>query len=69
MAAAIPSVLEDTQYYQLIVKCYSSHLRQKFLKEKETIMLDDLLGVAGFQEAVDRQLKQYNTDQATRSMQ
>lgn len=46
MAAAIPSVLEDTQYYQLIVKCYSSHLRQKFLKEKETIMLDDLLGVA-----------------------
>ena len=46
MAAAIPSVLEYIQYYQLIVKCYSSHLRRKFLKGEETIMLDDLLGVA-----------------------
>ena len=70
MAAAIPSVLEnDIQCYRLIVKCWTSHLRRKFLKKEGIVMLDDLLGVARSQEAVDRQLKQCNTNQATRSMQ
>ena len=48
---------------QLIDRCYSSHLRQKFLEKEGTVALDYLLGIARSQEAVDRQLKQYNTDQ------
>ena len=49
---------------QLIDKCYSSHLRRKFLEKEGTVTLDELLRVARSQEAVDRQLKQYSTDQA-----
>ena len=48
---------------QLIDRCYSSHLRRKFLEKEGTVTLDDLLWIARSQEAVDRQLKQYNTDQ------
>ena len=48
---------------QLIDKCYSSHLCWKFLEKEGTVSLDDLLRVARSQEAVDRQLKQYDTDQ------
>ena len=39
-------------------------MHRKFLEKEETVTLDDLLRVAKSQEAVDRQLKQYNTDQA-----
>ena len=49
---------------QLIDKCFSSHLRRKFLEKEGTVTLDELLRVARSQEAVDRQLKQYSTDQA-----
>ena len=45
---------------QLIDRCYSSHLRRKFLEKEGTVTLDDLLRIARSQEAVDRQLKQYN---------
>ena len=48
---------------QLIDRCYSSHLRRKFLEKEGTVTLDDLLRVARSQEAVDRQLKQYSTGQ------
>ncbi|PFX23119.1 Transposon Tf2-6 polyprotein [Stylophora pistillata] len=51
---------------QLIDKCYSSHLRRKFLEKEGTVTLGDLLRVARSQEAVDRQLKQFNTDQVDR---
>ncbi|PFX12923.1 Uncharacterized protein K02A2.6 [Stylophora pistillata] len=51
---------------QLIDKCYSSHLHRKFLEKEGTVTLGDLLRVARSQEAVDRQLKQYNTDQVDR---
>lgn len=51
---------------QLIDKCYSSHLRRKFLEKEGTVTLSDLLRVARSQEAVYRQLKQFNTDQVDR---
>ena len=40
-----------------IDKCYSSHLRRKFLEQESTLTLDGLLKVARAQEAVSRQLK------------
>ena len=42
---------------QVIDKCYSSHLRRKFLEQESTLTLDGLLKVARAQEAVSRQLK------------
>ena len=50
---------DDYIRYQLMDKCYSSHLRPKFLEKEGTVTLDDLLRVARSQEAVDRQLEQY----------
>ena len=48
---------------QVIDKCYSSKLRRKFLEKEGALTLDDLLRIARSQEAVDRQLTQYSTDQ------
>ena len=48
---------------QVIDKCYSNHLRRKFLEKERALTLDDLLGIARSQEAVDRQLKQFSADQ------
>ena len=42
---------------QLIDKCYSSHMRRKFLEKEGTIKLDDLLKITRTQEAVNRQMK------------
>ena len=42
---------------QLIDRCYSSHLRRKFLEKEGTVTLDDLLRIARSQEAVDRFLE------------
>ena len=53
---------------QVIDKCYSSKLRRKFLKKEGALTLDDLLRVARSQEAVDRQLKQYGTDQVNNQL-
>ena len=55
---------DDYLLDQLIDKCYSSHLRWKFLEKEGTVTLDELLRVARSEEAVHRQLKQYCTDQA-----
>ena len=51
-----------TTFAKLRDRCYSSHLRRKFLEKEGTVTLDDLLRIARSQEVVDRQLKQY-TDQ------
>lgn len=48
---------------QVIDKCYSNHLRRKFLEKEGALTLDDLLRIARSQEAVDRQLKQFSADQ------
>ncbi|XP_068758051.1 uncharacterized protein [Montipora capricornis] len=53
---------------QVIDKCYSSKLRRKFLEKEGALTLDDLLRVARSQEAVDRQLKQYGTDQVSNQL-
>ena len=42
---------------QLIDKCYSSHMRRKFLEKEGTVKLDDLLKISRTQEAVNRQMK------------
>ena len=43
---------------QVIDKCYSSHLRRKFLEQEGSVTLDCLLKIARAQEAVSRQLKE-----------
>ena len=53
---------------QVIDKCYSSKLRQKFLEKEGALTLDDLLRIARSQEAVDRQLTQYSTDQVNNQL-
>lgn len=53
---------------QVIDKCYSSKLRRKFLEKEGALTLDDLLRIARSQEAVDRQLKQYSTDQVSNQL-
>ena len=55
---------DDHLLDQLIDKYYSSQLRWKFLEKERTVTLDELLRVARSEEAVDRQFKQYSTDQA-----
>ena len=42
---------------QLIDRCYSSHMRRKFLEKEGTVKVDDLLKIARTQEAVNRQMK------------
>lgn len=39
------------------IKCYLSHLHQKFMEKERTITFDDLLWVARSQEAGDQQLR------------
>ena len=52
-------VLEDDYIRdQVIDKCYSSHLRRKFLEQEGSVTLDCLLKIARPQEAVSRQLKE-----------
>ena len=53
---------------QVIDRCYSSKLRRKFLEKEGALTLDDLLRIARSQEAVDRQLKQYGTDQVNNQL-
>ena len=53
---------------QVIEKSYLSKLHQKFLEKEEALTLDDLLRIARSQEAVDRQLKQYGTDQVNNQL-
>ena len=53
---------------QVIDKCYSSKLRRKFLEKEGALTLDDLLRIARSQEAVDRQLTQYSTDQVNNQL-
>ena len=53
---------------QVIDKCCSSKLRRKFLEKEGALTLDDLLRIARSQEAVDRQLKQYGTDQVNNQL-
>ena len=53
---------------QVVDKCYSSKLCRKFLEKEGALMLDDLLRIARSQEAVDRQLKQYGTDQVNNQL-
>ena len=40
----------------------------KFLEKEGALMLDDLLRIARSQEAGDRQLKQYGTDQVNNQL-
>ena len=54
---------DDYIHDQVIDKCYSNHLRQKFLEKERALTLDDLLRIARSQEAVHRQLKQFSADQ------
>ena len=52
-------VLEDDYIRdQVIDKCYSSHLRRKFLKQEGSLTLDCPLKIARAQEAVNRQVKE-----------
>jgi len=48
---------------QVIDKCYSNHLRRKFLEKEGALTLDDLLRIARSQKAVNRQMKQFSADQ------
>jgi len=48
---------------RVIDKCYSSKLCRKFLEKEGDLTLDDLLRISRWQEALDRRLKQYGTDQ------
>ena len=43
---------------QVIDKCYSSHLRRKFLEQESSVTLDCLLKIARAQEAISRQLRE-----------
>ena len=43
---------------QVIDKCYSSHLRRKFLEQEGSVTLDCLLKIVRAQEAVSRQLRE-----------
>ena len=43
---------------QVIDKCYSSHLRRKFLEQEGSVTLDCLLKIARAQEAVSRHLRE-----------
>ena len=43
-------------------------LHQKFLEKEGALTLDDLLRIARSQEAGDRQLKQYGTDQVNNQL-
>ena len=47
---------------------YSSKPSRKFLGKEGALTLDDLLRIARSQEAVDRQLKQYGTDQVNNQL-
>ena len=53
---------------QVIDKCYLSKLRRKFLEKEGALTLDDLLRIVRSQEAVDRQLTQYSTDQVNNQL-
>ena len=61
----------NEKYYvpdQVIEKCYSKELRRTFLEKEGTLSLDDLSRIAWSQEAVNRHLRQYGTDQVNNQL-